>query len=252
MKSRSPAESLGRARAGLADPARFDGIGARELAKSFGEPPTFALRHASFDIRRGEFVAIVGRSGSGKSTLLYCLSGLDRPTQGEVWIDGKAISTLRAAEFERLRNERIGFVFQFHYLLPELSLLENVLMPARKYGREKSKATYARELLRDFGLERIQHRKPGQVSGGESQRAAVARALIMSPGYVFADEPTGNLDSANGDRVMEIFRRVNSDYGATIIMVTHDPDFADMASRKIFIKDGVAGGDEAAAAPPAH
>lgn len=213
-------------------------IEARNLIKSFGDPPVNVLKSVSLKIGRGEFVSIIGRSGSGKSTLLYMLSGLDTPSSGEVLIEGKNINAMPRTEFNYLRNRTIGFVFQFHYLLPELTLLENALMPARKYGDHRARETYAKELLAAFGLGDKFGRYPSQVSGGESQRAAVARALVMEPRYLFADEPTGNLDTVNGDIVMDLFQKINRDFGAAIIMVTHDPDFAEMARRKIHIVDG--------------
>jgi putative ABC transport system ATP-binding protein/lipoprotein-releasing system ATP-binding protein len=155
-----------------------------------------------------------------------------------VLLGDRNVPTLRPAELHRFRNEQMGFVFQFHYLLPELSALENVLMPTRKTGQEKAKRARAVELLEGFGLSRKLDNLPRAMSGGEAQRVAIARALIMGPSYLFADEPTGNLDSANGELVMQIFQEANRTHGTTIVMVTHDPDFAAMASRQIVLKDG--------------
>lgn len=184
------------------------------------------LRGITLDIQEGEFVAVTGRSGSGKSTLLYLLSSLDRPSEGGVEIDGADLSLLTGDSLSRFRNEKIGFVFQFHFLLSELTALENVLMPARKTGRQTERAPYARRLLEQFGLGDKTHRLPRQLSGGESQRLAIARALVMEPRYLFADEPTGSLDSINSDLVIQLLRDSNKSLGTTIVMVTHDPDYA--------------------------
>ncbi|EIE03009.1 ABC transporter ATP-binding protein [Leptospira licerasiae] len=208
------------------------------LVKSFGEPATLAINNVSLSMKKGEFVSLTGRSGSGKSTLLYMLSGLDIPTSGKVYLDGKDLFQMESKEAHRFRNENIGFVFQFHYLLPELSAIENILMPARKIGEEGKKRDYARSLLKDFGLEQCKDKYPSQMSGGEQQRAAIARALIMDPGLIFADEPTGNLDTANGDKTMEIFKRRNKENGTTILYVTHDPEYAALADRRINMVDG--------------
>lgn len=218
------------------------GLEARGISKSFGEPPTTVLHNLSFDIKEGEFVALTGRSGSGKSTLLYLLGALDFPTQGQILIDGSDISKISSPELHRLRNQSIGFVFQFHYLLPELTALENVLMPARKAERMgvKTKALEdrARQLMRDFGLESKNSRLPRQLSGGEQQRVAIARALAMNPKYLFADEPTGSLDTVNGEIVMGLFEKANRENGTTVILVTHDPGFAARATRQIKLVDG--------------
>jgi putative ABC transport system ATP-binding protein/lipoprotein-releasing system ATP-binding protein len=214
------------------------GIVLRNVTKAFGYPPLPVLRNISLTIEDGEFVSLTGRSGSGKSTLLYILSTLDRPTSGEVLMGGQNVPALSAPELHRFRNERMGFVFQFHYLLPELNALENVLMPARKTRQEGSRRPYAVELLTGFGLGSKLESLPRQLSGGEAQRVAVARALLMQPRYIFADEPTGNLDSANGEMVVRIFQEINRTRGTTLIMVTHDADFAAMAGRQIVLRDG--------------
>ncbi|GBF39494.1 ABC transporter ATP-binding protein [Leptospira johnsonii] len=208
------------------------------LVKSFGEPATLAIRDVSLTMGKGEFVSLTGRSGSGKSTLLYMLSGLDIPSSGKVYLEGKDLFQMESKETHRFRNRNIGFVFQFHYLLPELSAIENILMPARKIGEEGKKRDYARSLLKDFGLEHCKDKYPSQMSGGEQQRAAIARALIMDPGLIFADEPTGNLDTANGDKTMEIFKKRNKENGTTILYVTHDPEYAALADRRINMVDG--------------
>ena len=214
------------------------GLILRTVGKSFGSPPTTVLRDISLTINDGDFIALTGRSGSGKSTLLYIVSTLDTPTTGTVELDGKDTATMSSHELHEFRNHSMGFVFQFHYLLPELTALENVLMPALKSGERDKREPLAHDLLTEFGLADKLHRLPSQLSGGEQQRVAIARALVMEPKYLFADEPTGNLDSANGAVVMDIIKRVNRDQGTTVIMVTHDPDFASEARRQIHLIDG--------------
>lgn len=209
-----------------------------DLKKSFGTPPQDVLRGLSFEIKTGEFVSITGRSGSGKSTLLYIVSSLDRPTSGSVKIDGKGLEQMDSETIHRFRNESMGFVFQFHYLLPELTALENVLMPARRIGAHIALRDRAIELLDQFGLNSKLDSFPGQMSGGEQQRVAIARSLIMSPKYLFADEPTGNLDSTNGDIVLQILKDASKKYGATVIYVTHDSEYAALADRTIQLADG--------------
>ncbi len=210
----------------------------KDVTKSFGEPPQLILKGISEEIKDGEMVSITGRSGSGKSTLLYIMSSLDRPTAGTVEIDGVQISKMNSVELHHFRNMKMGFVFQFHYLLPELTALENVLMPAMKSKVHAEKIVFAIELLRQFEIENKADSFPSQLSGGEQQRVAIARALIMKPRYLFADEPTGNLDSVNGANVMAIFKRINQENGTTILYVTHDQEFASLASRKINMVDG--------------
>jgi putative ABC transport system ATP-binding protein/lipoprotein-releasing system ATP-binding protein len=166
------------------------------------------------------------------------MSSLDTASQGEVLIDGHDLQKISKEELHRFRNQNMGFVFQFHYLLPELSAIENILMPARKFGKDLQLKDKALSLLDAFGLTPQVDRLPRHLSGGEQQRVAIARALIMQPKYLFADEPTGNLDSQNGQIVMDIFRRVNKDDGTTILFVTHDPEFAALANRQIVLVDG--------------
>jgi len=194
-------------------------------------------------------VSIVGRSGSGKSSLLYIISTLDRPTSGEVMIDGVATSALSVKEIHRFRNEKMGYVFQFHHLLPELTVVENVLMPARKSGREKELRKRALDLLGEFGLSKKSDRRANQLSGGEQQRVAIARALVMEPRYLFADEPTGNLDSANGEAVLKFFQRIHRERGTTVVYVTHDPLFAKLADRELVLVDGKLQNEEEANQP---
>jgi lipoprotein-releasing system ATP-binding protein len=215
------------------------GLLLKNIEKSFGQPPTRVLKGVSFRIKEGEFVALTGRSGSGKSTLLYILSSLDPATSGQLTIDGKDLSLFQGEELHRFRNKNMGFVFQFHHLLPELTCLENILMPARKTDRHRSMEKEAVKLMEDFEIGHVKAKVPGKVSGGERQRVAIARALIMRPKYLFADEPTGNLDSASGERVMRIFEKVNRRDKTTIIMVTHDQGYANRAKRRIGLKDGM-------------
>jgi putative ABC transport system ATP-binding protein/lipoprotein-releasing system ATP-binding protein len=220
----------------------------RNVAKAFGDPPLPVLQDISLEIGDGEFVALTGRSGSGKSTLLYILSTLDRPSGGEVLLSGHQVAALSPLDLHRFRNEQMGFVFQFHFLLPELSALDNVLMPARKTRQERARRSLALELLTQFGLGDKLASLPRQLSGGEAQRVAIARALVMQPRYVFADEPTGNLDSANGELVLNIFRETNRTRRTTIVMVTHDADFAAMAGRQVVLRDGRILGESQASA----
>ena len=211
---------------------------ASHIVKSFGVPPTQVLKDISLTIEEGDFVSITGRSGSGKSTLLYVMSTLDQATSGEIIIDGEKVTAMSSERLHQFRNQNMGFVFQFHYLLPELTALENVLIPARKTQQHEKKSDLAFSLLERFGLKSKENRLPGQLSGGEQQRVAIARALIMQPKYLFADEPTGNLDSSNGDQVIRILKELNETEKMTIVMVTHDPDYAAMAKRQVYLVDG--------------
>lgn len=213
-------------------------IEVKNLKKSFGTPPIEILHGIDFQIPDGAFVSITGKSGSGKSTLLYSMSTLDEPSAGEVFFDGRSLSEMNSAELHRFRNKEMGFVFQFHFLLPELTAIENVLLPAMKAKEVSLRRPRAEELLAQFGLADKLDRLPKELSGGEQQRVAIARALVMNPRYLFADEPTGNLDSANGDVVMEIFKKISREQKSTVIYVTHDPDFADLAQIKIQLHDG--------------
>lgn len=208
------------------------------VTKSFGIPETSVLKGIDFSVDESEMFAITGRSGSGKSTLLYIVSSLDAPTAGTVEIDHLNVHQLDSAKLHEFRNRQMGFVFQFHYLLPELSAVENVLMPALKSGLVEDRRPYALELLKEFGLSHRLHHRPAQLSGGEQQRVAIARALVMEPRYLFADEPTGNLDSVNGEVVMGIFRRFNREKKMTVMYVTHEESYAKMAHRRIHLVDG--------------
>lgn len=209
-----------------------------KVGKTIGNPPAKILTDINLTIEDGEFVSFVGRSGSGKSTLLYLLSSLDTASEGHVEIDNQKIGELSKNNLYKFRNLKMGFIFQFHYLLAELSALENVLMPARKTNQIDQKQEYAYQLLEQFGLKGKENRLPRQLSGGEQQRVAIARSLIMKPKYVFADEPTGALDSVNANIVIDIMTRVNKEHGTTVIMVTHDPGFAQLAKRKVQLVDG--------------
>ena len=215
-------------------------IKAEDIIKEFGDPPQRILHNISMEIKKGEFVSISGRSGSGKSTLLYIISSLDEPTSGHIHIDGKNVTHMSVDEIHEFRNRHIGFIFQFHYLLPELTALENILLPPRNLGLLKKYGPRANMLLEKLNIPYTRDKLPGQLSGGEQQRVAIARALIMEPRYIFADEPTGNLDTANAEIVMNILKETNKEKGTTIalVTVTHDPDYAAMADREIFLVDG--------------
>jgi len=214
------------------------GISAQRIVKAFGQPQVRILKELTFEVKGGEFVAITGRSGSGKSTLLYALSTLDPLTSGSIKLDGKEITAMGEKELHRFRNLKMGFVFQFHYLLPELTCLENILVPARKTGRHEELRKAALGLMEDFEVPHVMDKPPGKVSGGERQRVAIARALLMRPKFLFADEPTGNLDSVSSEKVLRIFEKVNRRDKTTILMVTHDKGYAERASRRIGLKDG--------------
>lgn len=211
-------------------------IEAISIVKQFGHPPQEVLHSLNFTIRDGEYVSISGKSGSGKSTLMYIISTLDNPTSGTILIEGKNTEKMSVDEIHKFRNKYVGFVFQFHYLLPELTALENVLLPARNLNLNKTKE--ALTFLEELGVAAHKDKFPSQMSGGEQQRIAIARALILQPKYIFADEPTGNLDTKNAEIVMSMLKRENQMHGTTISLVTHDPDFAKQADREIFLIDG--------------
>ncbi|MCS6997971.1 MAG: ABC transporter ATP-binding protein [Aquificaceae bacterium] len=215
----------------------------RGIRKSIGQEEI--LKGIDLSVQVGEFLAIVGASGSGKSSLLYIMGLLDKPTEGEVFFEGERVDFSEEKRLSELRNKKIGFVFQFHYLLPEFTLLENVMLPAIKLGMKKDEAEErAYELLNSLGLGGKERRRIYQISGGEMQRVAIARALINSPSAILADEPTGNLDSKNSQRVMEIFKEINR-RGTTIVMVTHELELAEQAQRLVEIKDGAVLSDRA-------
>jgi ABC-type lipoprotein export system ATPase subunit len=208
------------------------------IIKIFPNSHAPVLKSVSLRIDEGDFISIVGKSGSGKSTLLYILSTLDSPSEGKVFYDLKEVTSMKPPEIWQLRNREIGFVFQFHYLLAELSALENILLPARKAKEYEKRKKFASELMKIVGLEGKEQRFPGELSGGEQQRVAIARALVMEPRYIFADEPTGNLDSENGEIVMGLLKKFNDDKGTAVIYVTHDLEFASRAPKKIHLVDG--------------
>ena len=206
-----------------------------------GAEPFQALKDVSIDIEKGEFVAITGQSGSGKSTLLYVLSTLDTDYEGEILINGNLLKEMNSNQLSSLRNRDIGFVFQFHYLLPEFTVLENVSLPAmklKKYTPAQIKER-AEQKLEMLGLKDQITKKASQLSGGQQQRVAIARALINDPVIIFGDEPTGNLDSANARMVFDIFKELSINHDQTIVIVTHDPEIANRADRTISLKDGV-------------
>ncbi len=208
------------------------------VQKSYGSLKV--LKGVDIQIEKGEVVAIVGASGAGKSTLLHILGTLDSPDQGEVLIEGKNLFDNSAPDLARFRNKNIGFVFQFHNLLPEFTALENVMMPGLiGGGDEKLLRKKALELLSLLGLGERANHKPSEMSGGEQQRTAVARALINSPSLVFADEPSGNLDSENAADLHQLFFKLKNELGHTFVIVTHNQEFANMADRKLEMKDGV-------------
>jgi putative ABC transport system ATP-binding protein len=210
---------------------------ARELTKSFGLTP--ALRGASLEIRQGEIVAIMGPSGSGKSTLLHCLAGIFKPDSGEVWYDGQRLDQLDETKRTELRRTAFGFVFQFGQLVPELSAADNVALPLllNRVGRKEAYEK-AVSWLKRLGLDGLESRRTGELSGGEAQRVALARALVTHPGVLFADEPTGSLDSLSGEKVMDLLVDGAREEGTTVVLVTHDARVAAYADREVMVRDG--------------
>ena len=213
-------------------------IQAKGIKKSFGDLKV--LKGLDFSVDKAEVVSIMGASGAGKSTLLQILGTLSSPDSGSLVIDGVDVLSLGDKELAAFRNRRIGFVFQFHHLLPEFTSLENVMIPAFIAGRSRKEAQEAAiSLLTDLGLgERLTH-KPSELSGGEQQRVAIARALINNPAVVFADEPSGNLDSRTKEELHRLFFDLRDKYGQTVVIVTHDPSLARMCDRSLFMRDGV-------------
>ena len=213
-------------------------IQAKDIRKSFGQLEV--LRGIDFEVRKSEVVSVMGASGAGKSTLLQILGTLSTPDGGSLVIDGIDVLSLGSKALSEFRNKRLGFVFQFHHLLPEFTALENVMIPAFIAGRSRSEAeSAAKELLGELGLgERLTH-KPSELSGGEQQRVAIARALINRPAVLFADEPSGNLDSKTKEDLHNLFFKLREKYGQTIVIVTHDPELAAMCDRSFFMKDGL-------------
>ena len=214
---------------------------ARHISKSFHDPVTVqVLTDISFTINKGEFVAITGKSGCGKSTLLYILSTMDTDYEGELLIDDISMTDKKEAQLARIRNEKIGFVFQFHYLLNEFSVLRNVMLPGLKLNKysEAEVEHRAMEKLKMLGIEHLALKNANMVSGGEKQRVAIARALINDPHIIMGDEPTGNLDKKNSDIVFAIFKQLADEFKQTLLIVTHDQSFADRTQRIIEMGDG--------------
>lgn len=211
------------------------------ICKSFHDPITVkVLTDVSFSIKKGEFVSVVGKSGCGKSTLLYILSTMDTKYEGDLMIDGILMNNKKDAELARIRNEKIGFVFQFHYLLNEFNNLQNVMLPGLKFGKLTAKEIEhnAFDKLKILEIEKEALKYPNQLSGGQKQRVAIARALINDPLIIMGDEPTGNLDKHNGDVVYHIFKELAEEYKQSLLIVTHDLDFAANTQRIITMEDG--------------
>lgn len=209
------------------------------LTKIYGKDSTrvVALDHVSFSVEKGEFVAIVGASGSGKSTLMHLIGGVDRPTEGKVWIGGKDIYDYDDDKLAIFRRRQIGLIYQFYNLIPILNVEENMILPLSLDNREVSKEKLD-ELIHSLGLSERRNHLPNELSGGQQQRTSIGRALITGPSLLLADEPTGNLDSKSSDEIMELLRRSNRNYDQTIIMITHDLEIAKCADRVLRIEDG--------------
>jgi putative ABC transport system ATP-binding protein len=210
---------------------------ARGVTKSFG--PTPALRGADLTVQRGEVLAVMGPSGSGKSTLLHCLAGILRPDSGEVWFGGQRLDLLGERARSQLRRDRFGFVFQFGQLVPELPAAENVALPLLLAGHRRAQAmAEAGGWFEPLDIAGLEQRRPGELSGGEAQRVALARALVAAPDVLFADEPTGSLDSLAGERVMDLLVDAARARGTTVVLVTHEPRVAAYADREVVVRDG--------------
>lgn len=219
-------------------------IEAKNIKKAFGKK-TLALRGASLSVEPGEVVAVMGPSGSGKSTLLHCLAGILKIDAGEVLFEGENIGKMSDKKRNQLRREKFGFVFQFSQLVPELTALDNVALPLLINGVNKTEAyVKAKTWLKKVGVEAVANQIPGELSGGQAQRVAVARAMVIEPKILFADEPTGSLDSLNSEKVMDLFIKTVKEVGTTVIMVTHEPTIAAYADRSVIVRDGVVTGDK--------
>lgn len=210
-----------------------------------GETAVHALRGVDLNVQRGEFIAVVGTSGSGKSTLLHMLGGLDRPTAGEVIVDGKSIFSLKDEALTIFRRRKIGFIFQNYNLVPVLNVYENIVLPIQLDGNTVDE-TYVAEIIQILGIESKMNNLPGQLSGGQQQRVAIARALAAKPAIILADEPTGNLDTRTSQDVMGLLKVTSQKFGQTIIMITHNEEIAQLSDRLIRIEDGrILGGEQA-------
>jgi putative ABC transport system ATP-binding protein len=226
--------------AATAEPRTGNIVEARDLVKSFGETP--ALRGASLGVRRGEIVAVMGPSGSGKSTLLHCLAGILVPEHGEVWFAGQRLDTQGDDRRSSLRRDRFGFVFQSGQLVPELTAEENVALPLLLSGTRRGPAlAAARKWFGTLGLDGLERRRSGELSGGQAQRVALARGLVADPELLFADEPTGSLDSVSGELVMDLLTAAAREHGTTVVLVTHDARVAAYADREVVVRDGKVG-----------
>lgn len=214
---------------------------AKHISKNFHDPVTVrVLSDITFSINKGEFVSVIGKSGCGKSTLLYVLSTLDTDYEGELLIENENMRGKKENQLAKIRNEKIGFVFQFHYLLNEFSVLRNVMLPALKLNKEEEYKVeqMALQKLEILGISNLANKKPNQLSGGEKQRVAIARALINNPQIIMCDEPTGNLDKKNSEIVFDIFERLTKEFNQTLLVVTHDTGFAERTQRIIEMEDG--------------
>jgi lipoprotein-releasing system ATP-binding protein len=214
---------------------------ARPVSKDFHDHITLrVLNDISFSVNKGEFVSVTGRSGCGKSTLLYVLSTMDTDHEGEVWIDNESMKDKKPKQLAQVRNEKIGFVFQFHYLINEFNVLRNIMLPALKLNRysEQQVEERALEKLAMLDISKLATKKVNKLSGGEKQRVAIARALINDPHIIMGDEPTGNLDKRNSEIVFDIFRRLSKEFNQTLLIVTHDTGFAERTDRTIEMEDG--------------
>lgn len=215
------------------------------LCKVYGkdESRVDALKNLSLSVQKGEFVAIVGQSGSGKSTLLHLIGGVDRPTSGEIYVDGKSVYTKNQEELAIFRRRQVGLIYQFYNLIPVLNVVENMILPLKLDGQRVNEERL-NELLRALGLEDRRNHLPRQLSGGQQQRVSIGRALINAPALVLADEPTGNLDSKNSQEITELLKYSNRKYGQTLILITHDESIALQADRLIRLEDGKITADE--------